>query len=84
MIRPENIQLRPERPEDLPPQSTVLEGSIRHVTDTGALVHVTVACGADAEFLVFLGKREYHVANVGLGDRVYLAVAADDVHTLRE
>jgi len=84
MIRPENVHLATTCPESTPPDSTVLEGSVRRVTDVGGLVRVTVGCREETEFLAFLGKREYRSSQVGPGDRVYLTVAADDVHLLSE
>jgi len=85
MIRPENIHLRPAgaASEDLPPDSTVLEGSVSDVVDLGPVVRVSLACGPETELLVLVGKREYNHRRAGVGERVHVAVAPEDVHVVQ-
>ena len=56
-----------------------MEGTIRRLTDTGPPVELVVACGGELEVLASLGKKEYNQRRLMPGDRVYLAVAPDDV-----
>ncbi len=83
MVRPENIHLASAHPENLPPGTTVLEGSIRELLDLGPVVKVSVACGQNTELLVSLGKRAFNRCGIRTGDHVYLSVAAEDVHVLQ-
>lgn len=83
MVRPEDVALSPAAPTDCPPGTTVLEGAVRRVADLGPLVQVTAACGP-IEVLVSMGHREYHSAKACPGSRVYLTVAAEDVHVMGE
>lgn len=98
MVRPENIDLAPARPEgeNLPPGTTILEGSIREVVDLGPVVRVSLAClpsagdvhapasGREVELLVLLGKKEYNHRRVRIGDRVHVTVAAEDLHVMQQ
>lgn len=84
MVRPENVCVQTDPFEGMPPGSTVLEGTIRGLTDAGPLVQLMVVCNADLEMLVSMGKREYNQRRLTPGDRVYLAVAPDDVHVLED
>ena len=83
MVRPENIRLA-ATDDNLPPDATVLEGSLRHVADLGPLVRLAVACGPDIELLVMLAKKEYSGLNVAIGSRVQSVIAVEDIHVLRE
>jgi len=83
-VRPENIHLRTDLFQDMPGGTMTLEGVVRHLVDTGPLVEVTVDCGAQMEFLVSLGRKEYNATPVNPGDRVHLAVAPQDVHVLQQ
>ena len=82
MVRPEHIRLAAAGPGPLTPDTSAVEGTIRHVADMGPLLRVVVACTAETELLVLVGRREYNSAHVGAGDRVYLTIAAEDVHVL--
>jgi ABC-type Fe3+/spermidine/putrescine transport system ATPase subunit len=84
MVRPENIHLRAAGAanENLPPGTTVLEGSISDVVDLGPVVKVSLACGTGAELLVLLGKKEYKERHAGVGQRVQLSVRPQDVHVV--
>jgi len=85
MVRPENIRLESSPPENPPPGTTVLEGSIREAVDLGPTIRLSVACGNEGEALeVSLGKKEYQKRQVGVGDRVFLQVAPRDLHLMRE
>jgi len=84
MVRPENVQVETDPLENMPPGTTVLEGTIRGLTDTGPVVALVVVCGAELEVLASVGKREYNRRRLTPGDRVYLAVAPDDVHVLED
>ncbi|HUT13985.1 MAG TPA: ABC transporter ATP-binding protein [Thermoguttaceae bacterium] len=85
MVRPENIRLEASPPENPPPGTTVLEGSIRDAVDLGPTIRLSVACGNEGEELeVSLGKKEYHKRQAGVGDRVFLLVAPQDIHLMRE
>lgn len=84
MVRPENVHVQTEPFDGMPPGSTALEGTIRSLTDTGPLVQLAVACGAEFEVLASLGKREYNHHRLAPGDHVYLAVVPDDVHVLED
>ncbi len=84
MVRPENIRLTGERPEDTPPRTVLLEGSITGVVDLGAIVKVHVACGLQTELLASLGKTQYHDQHLTVGDRVHLAIAPNDIRLLQE
>lgn len=81
MVRPESVALSVAAPTDRAPGTTVLEATVRHVADLGPLVRVTAACGG-VELLVSTGHREFNRAKIAPGDRVFLAVAADDVHVM--
>jgi hypothetical protein len=70
--------------ENLPPGTTILEGSIADVVDLGPVLKVSLTCGPEAELLVILGKKEYNDRRVGVGDRVCLVVSAADVHVMQE
>jgi len=82
LIRPENISLGTSVPEHVPPGTTMLEASVSSVVDLGPLVRLAVGCGGSTELVLSLSKREYNGVNVQVGDHVYLAIAADDVHVL--
>lgn len=84
MVRPENVYVQADPLERVPPGTTVGEGTIRGLADTGPLVQLTIVCGAGLEMLVSMGKKEYNRRRLAPGDRVYLAVAPDDVHVLGE
>jgi ABC-type Fe3+/spermidine/putrescine transport system ATPase subunit len=92
MVRPENIHLgvgtTGETPvprqadHNMPPGTTVLEGSITEVVDLGPVVRVSLACGPETELLVFVGRKEYNQHRAGVGERMHLAVAPEDVHVM--
>lgn len=86
MVRPENVRLGATGSKDhaLPPGTTILEGSIGDVVDLGPVVKVSLACGAGMELLVLQGKKEYGDCRFGVGDRVQLAVSAEDVHVMQQ
>lgn len=84
MVRPENVRLVSAGAEDPPPGTTILEGSVREVVDLGPAVKLRLACGGEAELVVSLGKREYNQWQFGIGDRVRLAVAPEDVHVMEQ
>jgi ABC-type Fe3+/spermidine/putrescine transport system ATPase subunit len=98
MVRPENVALLSTPPESpvpptLAPGTTVVEGTVTDVVNLGPLVRATVACGPEpvvgnssrrVELIVSLGKREYEDRRIGVGRRVYLAVAPQDVHVMGE
>jgi ABC-type Fe3+/spermidine/putrescine transport system ATPase subunit len=84
LVRPENVQVETDPVENVPPGTTILEGKIRGLTDTGPLVQLAVACGAEFELLTSMGKREYNRRRLAPGDRVFLAVAPDDLHVLED
>ena len=84
MVRPENIRLEPDRPENTPPGTMVLEGAVSSVVDLGPVVRIHVRAAAEAELVVSLGKREYNEHPVDVGDRMHLAVAPEDVHVMRQ
>ncbi len=86
MVRPENIQLRSagSGSKELPPGTTTLEGSITDVVDLGPMVKVSATCGREAELLVILGKKEYNDRQVGVGRKVVLLVAPEDVHVMQQ
>jgi hypothetical protein len=82
MIRPENIRLESKAPDDAPSGSTILQGTVRALTDSGALVQFTIDCGPDFSLLASMGKREYNQCRWLCGDRVHLTVSPGDVHVL--
>ncbi len=98
MVRPENIDLAPARPEGekLPPGTTILEGAISEVVDLGPVVRVSLAClpsagdvhapakGREVELFILLGKKEYNHRRVGVGEHVHLTVAAEDLHVMQQ
>ena len=84
MVRPENIRLAFAPPQNPPPQTTILEGSLSDVLDLGPVVRVQVACRGGIELLVMLGKREYSDLGLALGQQVFLAIAAEDVYVMKE
>ena len=63
---------------------TILEGTIEQLSDLGPLVRVAAACDAGFQLSVSLGKKEYDHGAWKRGDRVHLAVAAEDVHILED
>ena len=84
MVRPENIQVETAPFAEAPPGTTVLEGTIHTATDMGPLVQLVVGCGEQFRVLASMGKKEYRHRRLVPGDRVYLAVAPDDVHVLAD
>jgi hypothetical protein len=84
MIRPENIRLESKVPDDAPAGSTLLQGTVRALTDSGALVQFTIDCGSNFALLASISKREYNQRLLLCGDRVHLAVAPGDVHVREE
>lgn len=80
-VRPESIRLFCEAPANLPPGAAVLEGTVRDVTDQGALVRVVVACGGE-DWTASLGQGEQRALGAGPGDRAWLVIAAEDVHVM--
>lgn len=84
MVRPENVHLASARPEDRPPGTTVLEGTVRELLDLGPVYRATVTCQAEVELLVSLGKKEFGRCHAGVGDRVFLSVSPDDVHVMKQ
>jgi ABC-type Fe3+/spermidine/putrescine transport system ATPase subunit len=84
MARPENICLATARPQNLPPGTTLLQGTIRDVAELGPVVKVTVAVGGEHELSVSLGKREFNERRAAIGQRVYLTIAAEHVHVMQE
>jgi ABC-type Fe3+/spermidine/putrescine transport system ATPase subunit len=84
MVRRENVDVQTDPFQGGPPGTTVLEGTIRGLTDTGPLVELIVACSADLEVLASMGKKEYNQRRLTPGDRVYLAIVPDDVHVLED
>jgi len=84
MVRPENIRLGSVRPQNPPPHTTILEGSLTDVVDLGPVVKVQVACRGAVEFLVTLGKREYSDLRLAPRQQVFLAIAAEDVHVMKK
>jgi ABC-type Fe3+/spermidine/putrescine transport system ATPase subunit len=82
MIRPENVQVSSRPSEALPPGTNTLEGTVRVLTDSGPLVRLVVDCGPGFELQASMGKGEYNQRRLLPGDRVYLAIAPDDVHVL--
>ena len=84
MIRPEHVHVDTNRGNAMPDGTTWHEGTIRMLTDSGPLVRLAVDCGERFEMQASMGKSEYNQRRFLPGDRVYLAVAAQDVHVLPE
>ncbi len=84
MVRPENIRVQRTPPHDMPPGTTVLEGSVAEIVHLGPTTNISVACGEDALLRISLGKREFRRLALNLSDRVHLAIAPDDVHVMSE
>lgn len=86
IVRPENFQLLADRSqaEQLPPGSTLVEGTVAQLVDSGPLVQVTVTSTPGISLVASVGKREYGHVRCKAGDRVHLAVASDDVHLLED
>lgn len=84
MIRPEHVHVEKERVEGMAVGVTWLEGTIRVLADSGPLVRLTVVCGKQLEMQASMGKSEYNQRRFLPGDRVYLSVAANDVHVLAD
>lgn len=84
MIRPEHVHVEKERAEGTADGVTWLEGTIRVLVDSGPLVRLTVACGKQLEMQASMGKSEYSQHRFLPGDRVHLAIAANDVHVLAD
>ena len=81
MVRPERVALSATAPTTCPAGTTVLEGLVQHVADLGPLVRVTTVCRG-TELLASMGHREYNGLGIVVGSRIFLAVAAEDVHVM--
>ncbi len=84
MVRPESIRLGAKIFEHLLPGTSLIEGTVDNVTDLGPLVRIDVVCDGGAALLVSLGRKEYNDQAVDPGERIYLAVAPEDVHVMVE
>lgn len=84
MIRPEHVHVEKTRTNNMPDGTTWLEGTIRILTDSGPLVRLAIECGDEFEMSASMGKSEYNQRRFLPGDRVWLAVAAGDVHVMGE
>jgi ABC-type sugar transport system ATPase subunit len=84
MIRSENIRVLTTAPETLPQDVTLLPATLLEITDLGATVRLRTAVQAGVELIALLGKREYNSDNYLPGQRVFLAIAYDDVHVITQ
>jgi len=84
MIRPESVRLGAKIFEHLEPETSLLEGTVDTVADLGPLVRIDVVCDGGAALVVSLGSKEYNDQSVRPGDRIYLAIAPQDVHVMSE
>jgi ABC-type Fe3+/spermidine/putrescine transport system ATPase subunit len=84
MVRPENVRLVTALPEAAPPDLAVVEGSVRELADLGPTVRVRVSCAKAMELVVMLSRNEHRSKGLDVGERVWLAVAAKDVHVMEE
>lgn len=82
VIRPENIRLHSRRPNNLPPETSLLAGRVEEIMPLGPLVHVCVRCGANTRLLVSHGSGAHLDCGIVVGDHVFLSVAAKDVHII--
>ncbi len=81
VVRPENIRLFRDRPEATPGQ-VVLEGVLSQTVEAGPLVKAVVTCQGPTELSVSLSRRECLDLAATPGQRVFLAIAPEDVHIL--
>ena len=81
MIRPEHVHVEKNRHNELPDDTTWLEGTVRVLTDSGPLVRLVIDC-RHSEIQASMGKSEYNQKRFLPGDPVCLAVAPSDVHVL--
>jgi ABC-type Fe3+/spermidine/putrescine transport system ATPase subunit len=84
MVRPENICLETVSPENSPPGTTILEGSVAEIVDLGPTADVTVICDRGTTLHVSMGKRQFRGSSLAAGGRVYLSIAPDDLHVMSE
>lgn len=82
MIRPENIRVESEPIEHTAEDTSLVEGVIAKLIDSGPVVQLTIDCGEGFSLLASVGKREYTERRLICGDRVFLAVAAEHIHVL--
>jgi molybdate transport system ATP-binding protein/molybdate/tungstate transport system ATP-binding protein len=90
MIRPEKIQIAATAPSGARGASgpdaaapVVFQGVLDDLVDLGAVVRLTVQCGR-LSLLVVSGKREYEQQNIQRSDAVWLTIAPEDIHVMRE
>ncbi len=81
VIRPEHVAVWAEPPDPLPARTAVLEGHLGEATDQGAVVQLTVDCRG-RPLTVALARREHRELALQPGQRLWLAVAAEDVHVV--
>jgi ABC-type Fe3+/spermidine/putrescine transport system ATPase subunit len=84
MVRAENIRIESKLVTDAPSETTVLEGTISKLTDSGPSVQLSIVCGNEFTLLASMGKREYNERRLLCGDRVYLVIAPSDIHVLED
>jgi ABC-type sugar transport system ATPase subunit len=81
MVRPENVRIGANAFERIEPGTSLLEGTVGGIVNLGPLVNVHILCH-DAPLTVLLSKREYTDHGFETGDRVFLAIAPEDVHVM--
>lgn len=88
MVRAENIRVLTAAPESLPQGVALLPATLLEITDLGATVRLRTtvhnAVNDNVELLALLGKREYVSDNYFPGQRVFLAIAHQDVHLVTQ
>ncbi len=82
IIRPENLRISRGEPSPTSPDANLLPGTVGELTDRGAVVQVSVACGGGLSLQALLGRKEFANLNAAPGDRVTLTVEPEDVHVL--
>ena len=82
IVRPENVRLDRKGPEKADQNLNVVAGTVKEVSDLGALVRVTVSTATGLELLASVGKGRFRQLALSPGDRVLLSFLPADVHIL--
>jgi ABC-type Fe3+/spermidine/putrescine transport system ATPase subunit len=82
MIREENVRVLPAEPSGHAAQASVIPAAITRMADMGALVRITAQCHKQLQLVVTQSKNEHDALSPAIGDRVWLAIAPEDVHVI--
>ncbi len=82
IVRPENIRVDRKTPEETDASLNAFAGTVKEVTDLGAVVSVTATTASGLALLASLGKGRFRELAPSPGDQVFLSFLPADVHVL--